>query len=197
MTTSRPRRRASSSAPRATRRPDRSAREKTGTSTALAEHAQLLDRGGALEVGADEQRAAALLLSQRASLPTAVVFPEPCRPAIITTVGGFELIVSLPVSPPSVVDQLLVHDLDDLLAGLRLFATSAPTRALLDPVDERCGRRATLTSASSSARRISRQTSSMSRLGQPPAAAELVKMPSKRSESASNTGSRLVRPERV
>ena len=56
----------------------------------LAEHPQLLDGGRPLEVGADEQRVAALLLNQRASLPAAVVLPEPWRPASSTTVGGFE-----------------------------------------------------------------------------------------------------------
>ncbi len=53
-----------------------------------AERAQLLDGGGTLEVGADEQRLAALALNQRASLPEAVVLPEPWRPAIRITVGG-------------------------------------------------------------------------------------------------------------
>ena len=55
-----------------------------------AERAQLLDGGRTLEVGADEQRVAPLLLNQRASLAELVVLPEPCRPAISTTVGGFD-----------------------------------------------------------------------------------------------------------
>ena len=57
----------------------------------LAEDAELLDRRRALEVGADQQRVAALRrLNQRASLAAVVVLPEPCRPASSTTVGGFE-----------------------------------------------------------------------------------------------------------
>ena len=63
-------------------------------------------------------------------MPAAVVFPEPCRPASITTVGGFGLIVSLPVVPPSVVDELVVDDLDDLLRraqALRDLGADAPS----------------------------------------------------------------------
>ncbi len=53
-----------------------------------AERAQLLDGGGTLQVGADHQRLRPWLLNQRASLAALVVLPEPCRPAISTTVGG-------------------------------------------------------------------------------------------------------------
>ena len=57
----------------------------------LAEDAELLDGGGALEVGADQQRVAALLLEPAGELGrVAVVLPEPCRPAMSTTVGGFD-----------------------------------------------------------------------------------------------------------
>ena len=104
---------------------------------ALAEHAQLLDRGRALQVGADEQRPPTLALRGAwRAWPTAVVFPEPCRPAIITTVGGFDDIVSLPVVPPRVATSSSLTILMTCCAGLRLFATSAPLRALLHPGDE-------------------------------------------------------------
>ena len=100
---------------------------------ALAEHAELLDRGRALEVGADEQRPAALALEQAGELAAAVVFPEPWRPASITTVGGFELIVSLPVVPPRVSTSSSWTILMTCCAGLRLFGDLGAVRALLHP----------------------------------------------------------------
>ena len=59
----------------------------SGKTTAAGKLARLLKSQGLqpLLVGADLQR------------PAAVVLPEPWRPASITTVGGFGLIVSLPV----------------------------------------------------------------------------------------------------
>ena len=104
---------------------------------ASPEHAQLLDRRRALEVGGDQQRLAPLALSRRASLPAAVVFPEPCRPASITTVGGFELMVSLPRLAAERRDELLVDDLDDLLGGAQALRDLGAVGAFLDPVDER------------------------------------------------------------
>ena len=60
-----------------------------GRAGALAEHDQLLDGRRALGVARDERdRARVLLREQRASFATAVVLPEPCRPATRITVGG-------------------------------------------------------------------------------------------------------------
>ena len=128
----------------------------------------------------------------RASLPAAVVFPEPCRPASITTVGGFELISSLPVTPPSVLTSSSCTILMTCCAGLRLFCTSAPfARSLTRAMN--CLTTLTLTSASSSARRISRATSSTSFSLSRPRLRRRVKMPSKRSERASNIGASVPR----
>ena len=133
ITTLRPSRAASSTPPRATA---------TGSvrlgedrhADALAEHAELLDRGRALEVGADEQRPAALAsrAGGRAS-PTAVVFPEPWRPASITTVGGFDAHRELAGGAAERRDELLVDDLDDLLRRAQALRDLGADRALLDP----------------------------------------------------------------
>ena len=125
------------------------------------------------------------LLSRRASLAEAVVFPEPWRPAIITTLGGFDDVVSLPVVPPRVWTSSSLTILMTCCAGLRLFATSAPwARSLTRRMKLRATR--TLTSASSSATRSSRQTSSISLSVSFPRLRSLWKMPSKRSASVSN-----------
>ena len=83
----------------------------------LAEHLELLDGGGALQVGGDQQRLAALLLSVSASLPAVVVLPRPCRPQSIRTVGRSLAKWKLVIDRPHQLDQLVVDDLDDLLAG--------------------------------------------------------------------------------
>ena len=60
-----------------------------GDADLAAQRAQLLDRGRALEVGAP--RAAAVgpsFFRWSASFAHAVVFPEPCTPAIMTTAGA-------------------------------------------------------------------------------------------------------------
>ena len=138
ITTLRPRRAASSSAPRAT------ATGSVGLGVdrdvdALAEHAELLDRGRTLEVGADEQRRRSWLLSRRASLAAAVVFPEPWRPASITTVGGFEAHRELAGGAAEGLDQLLVDDLDELLPGREALRDVRALGALLHPPDEVAG----------------------------------------------------------
>ena len=48
-----------------------------------------------------------------------VVLPEPCRPTIIHTDGGREANSGL-ACLPSRVEQLVAHDLDDLLVGRKL-----------------------------------------------------------------------------
>ena len=54
--------------------------------------------------------------SQFASLPEVVVLPEPCSPAISTTVGGCEANFTLGRVFAEHLDQFVAHDLDDLLA---------------------------------------------------------------------------------
>ena len=80
---------------------------------------QLVDGVGALQVGGDEQRRVALALSQRPSLPASVVLPEPWRPASMITVGDCLANRSRRVSPPRMLDELLVDDLDDLLGRVQ------------------------------------------------------------------------------
>ena len=52
------------------------------------------------------------------------------------TVGAVLAKRSRRVSPPRIVDELLVDDLDDLLRGVQRLADLLAARALLDRVDE-------------------------------------------------------------
>ena len=113
--------------------PGRSARSSTGTPTRSPSTRSCSTAAGRWRSAPTSSGRRPWLLSSRASFADAVVFPEPWRPAIITTVGGFDDIVSLPVVPPSVVDQLLVHDLDDLLRGAEALRDLGAGRALLHP----------------------------------------------------------------
>ena len=54
----------------------------------LAERLELLDGGGAVDVGGDQERRLLLGLSRRASLAAVVVLPEPWSPTSRMTVGG-------------------------------------------------------------------------------------------------------------
>ena len=56
-------------------------------------------------------------LISRASLPQVVVLPEPCRPHIISTRHA-RLQVQRVIDRAHQVDQFLVDDADDLLAGV-------------------------------------------------------------------------------
>ena len=81
----------------------------TGMSSCLPTTSSLLNGGGAVDVAGSQQRALALLaFHQAASLAQLVVLPAPWRPTIITTVGGLEAMVSLVLSPPHQVGELLV-----------------------------------------------------------------------------------------
>ena len=62
----------------------------------------------------------------------AVVLPEPCRPAIRITVGGRGENVMPGRGAAHQRGQLLVDDLDDLLAGVELLWHLDAERALLD-----------------------------------------------------------------
>ena len=57
------------------------------------------------------------LRRRTASLAAVVVLPEPCSPTSITT-AGLALELQLVALASEHLDQLVVHDLDDLLAGL-------------------------------------------------------------------------------
>ena len=46
-----------------------------------------------------------------------VVLPEPCRPAMRMTVGGWEANLKRAVSLPRTLIELVADDLDDLLGG--------------------------------------------------------------------------------
>ena len=110
--------------------------------------------------------------SHSASLAASVVLPEPCRPASMMTVGGTLANRSRRASPPRIVDQFLVDDLDDLLRRVQRLGDlgAAGRRSRTLAMNSRTTGRAT--SASSSAIRISRQVASMSACGQPPAPAQ-------------------------
>src|SRR5439155_13551025 len=93
--------------------------------------------------------------SRSASFAAAVVFPEPCRPASRITVGGRPPNASCELPAPMSAVSSSWTIFTTCWPGVRLFATSAPSA--------RSRTRATksfttlkLTSASSSARRISR-----------------------------------------
>ena len=123
---------------------------------------------------------------RRASLAAAVVLPDPCRPARRITVGGrANARRESPVPMSSVSSSWTIFT--TCWPGVRLLRTSCPSaRSLTDAVKSRATSR--LTSASSSARRISRiafDTASSSRLPlrpRPPRVAWSL------SESVSNTG---------
>ena len=102
----------------------------------LADDLQLVDGVRALEVGRDQQRLLPCSLSHRASLPASVVLPAPWRPASMITVGGFFANRSRRVSPPRIVDELVVDDLDDLLGRVQRLADLVAAGALLDRIDE-------------------------------------------------------------
>src|SRR6266446_8273986 len=98
--------------------------------------------------------------SQLASLPEVVVLPEPCRPAIRTTVGGCEANFSLAVSLPRVSTSSSRRILMTCSPGESAVITCCPT----DSARMRSMRSLTtlkLTSASSSARRICFSASSI------------------------------------
>jgi hypothetical protein len=81
------------------------------------------------------------LLNQRASLAELVVLPEPCRPAISTTVGGRLGVGDLQRLAAEHRGELAVDDLDDLLAGVERRAERHADRLLADADPHRCGRR--------------------------------------------------------
>ena len=91
----------------------------------------------------------------RASLAVAVVLPEPCRPAISTTVGGRGAKVSPTEAPPISFESSSLTILTTCWPGLSCPITSAPRQRSFT-ADVNCLTTLKLTSASRSARRISR-----------------------------------------
>ena len=85
MTTLRPRRAASSMRAARRPRPGRSARSRTGTSTRSPSTRSCSTAAGRWRSAPTSSGCRPWLFSSRASLAAAVVFPEPCRPASITT----------------------------------------------------------------------------------------------------------------
>ena len=188
--TSRPTRRASSTARDAT--PTGSVGSlKTGTSVWPPSTRSCSTAAGRWRSAPTSSGLRPCCLNQRASLAAAVVLPEPCRPASSTTVGGLEAYVTRRVSLPRTPTSSSWTIFMTCWAGVRLLESSAPT--------QRSRMRATkrltttkLTSASRRARRISRRTSSTSASPRRPRLRRRPKMPSKRSESDSN-----MRPTRL
>ena len=74
--------------------------------------------------------------NQSPSLPASVVLPEPCRPASMITVGGFFASRSRRVWPPRIPDQLVVDDLEDLLARVERAGQLRAGGPLADGRDE-------------------------------------------------------------
>ena len=65
-----------------------------------------------------------------------MVLPDPCRPAISTTVGGCEANFSLAVSLPRISTSSSRTNLDDLLAGRKRGQHLLADGLVLDVVDE-------------------------------------------------------------
>ena len=80
-----------------------------------AEHAQLLDRGRALQVGGDEQHAEALALEHPRELPGGGRLSGALQAREHHDRRRLRAHLELAGHPAERVDELLVHDLDDLL----------------------------------------------------------------------------------
>ena len=145
-----------------------------GDADLLAEHAQLLHGGRAARRRARPAGpSCSRSVSRLAILPVVVVLPEPCRPTI--RIGDRRRGVEVDAARTVVaehLDQLVVDDLDDLLAGRHRAGDLGADGALAHLLDE-AATTSSATSASSSARRTSRSASSTSaaasapRRGQP------------------------------
>ena len=101
----------------------------------LAEHPQLLDCGGPLQVGADEQRMPALLLEPAGQLGRRGRLARPLQAGhqhdgrVLRRVGDLEVLAA------EGVDQLVVDDLDDLLGRAQALGQVEPDGLLLDASD--------------------------------------------------------------
>ena len=104
---------------------------------AFREHAQLLDRGRALEVGADEQRLQALRLQQPRELARGGRLSGALQAREHHDRRRLRAHRELAGRAAERLDELFVHDLDELLAGLEALREVGADRALLHPLDER------------------------------------------------------------
>ena len=104
-----------------------------------AEHGELLHRSRTAHVERGHQHFALAACSVRrfAILAVVVVLPEPCRPTIMMATGGAALRSIGLASEPSVVDELVVHDLHDHLAGRDRLDHLDADGVLLHLLDER------------------------------------------------------------
>ena len=126
----------------------------------------------------------------RASFAAAVVLPEPCRPAIMITVGGLAEKLSGAALPPIRLVSSSATIFTTCWPGLRRPITSAPVqRSRRSAVS--CLTTWKLTSASSSASRISRIVSSTSRSVSVPRLRTSASVPCSFCASESNTARRL------
>jgi hypothetical protein len=151
-----------------------------------AEHLELVDRVRALQVRRDQHRLVALRLEPAGQLAGQRGLTGALQAG--EQDDGRRLLGELQPAALAAedVDELLVDDLDDLLAGLSAWDTSAPRRPFLEAAMNALTT-GSATSASSSARRISRAVASMSASVSRPLPRSLVKIPERRSLKVSNT----------
>ena len=105
-----------------------------------AERAQLLDGGGPLEVGADEQRVAALLLEPAGQLGRVGGLAGALEAGHQHDGGRLAGVGDLDRLAAEGGDQLLVDDLDDLLGRVQRLGQLDADGPLADAVDASCGR---------------------------------------------------------
>ena len=104
-----------------------------------AERAELLDGGGTLEVGADEQRVAALLLEPAGQLGRVRRLARALQSRHQYDRGRPGGVRDLEGLAPEGVHQLLVDDLDDLLAGVQNLRPGEADGLLADALDDGAG----------------------------------------------------------
>ncbi len=106
---------------------------------ALAEHAQLLDRGRSLEVGAHQQRTPVLALEQLGQLRRGGRLPGTLQPGHHHDARRLRCGGQLAGGAAEGLDELLVDDLDHLLRGAEALGDLGTLGALLHPPDEIAG----------------------------------------------------------
>ena len=184
MRTSRPRRRASSR-PRAATRTGSEASENTGTSMLAPRVRNCSTAAGRCRSAPTSSGLRPCCFIQLANLAEFVVLPEPWRPAIKITVGGFEAKAMRRVSPPRIPVSSALTALMTCWPGSRACERAAPIAfSRIRLTTDRTT--VTLTSASRRAVRISRITSSTSASVRRPLPRSRVRMPSNREERVSN-----------
>ena len=104
---------------------------------ALPEDAQLLDRRRTLEIGGDQQRLASFGDEMTCELAGGGGLPRPLQAGEHHDRRRLRAHRELARLPAERRDELLVHDLDDLLGGAQALRDLRAASAFLDPVDER------------------------------------------------------------